>query len=161
MEFGIVLKNVRTQEEKYFEGYPRISLSSFKEAFEVEDLEDLILVDVQASSAFNQLQGRSLEDLEEIASQLSDIDDWQEMYKLLDDQSELLVSEWKPFDEEHFKMFFSDPWKAAKAVFFGNVRSWSDNYFRLNGYENVETTDEPDYKLESEEIFRRWLDEKI
>lgn len=121
----------------------------------------MILVDVQASSAFNQLQGRSLEDLEEIASQLSDIGDWKGMYELLDDTSDLSVSEWLPFDEEHFKMCFSDPWESAKAVFFGNVRSWSANYFRLNAYANVETTDEPDYELESSEIFTRWLDENI
>lgn len=36
MEFGVVLKNVHTQEEKYFEGYPSISLGSFKKAFEVK-----------------------------------------------------------------------------------------------------------------------------
>lgn len=159
MEFGIVLQNCRTGKELYFSGASQINTPSFKRAFGVEDLEDLELVDIQASSAFNQLSGRSLSELEDIASALEDVADWQELYNLLNDTSDLDVSGWYEFNEENFRALFSNPYEAARAVYFGKVKSWSDGYFRLNGYENVETTDELDYDSESTQILKRWLDE--
>lgn len=159
MEFGIVLQNCRTGKELYFSGASQINGSSFKRAFGVEDLEDLELVDIQAESAFNQLSGRSLSELEDIAVALEEVSDWQGLYNLLNDTSDLNVADWQEFNQENFKARFSDPYEAARAVFFGKVRSWNDNYFRLDGYDNIETTPELDYRSESVEILERWLAE--
>lgn len=159
MDFGIVLINSHTGKELYFEGAEQINDTSFKRAFGVEDLEGLELVDIQAPSAFNQLSGRSLAELEDIASALEEVSDWQGLYNLLNDTSDLDVSDWQEFNEENFKALFSDPYEAARAVYFGKVKSWNDGYFRLNGYANVETTDELDYDSESTRILQRWLDE--
>lgn len=52
------------------------------------------------------------------------------------------------FDEEFFSMSFSNPMEAARATFFGNIESWSDEYIRFNAYGNLESLS--DYKAESE-----------
>ena len=49
------------------------------------------------------------------------------------------------FNEENFKLVFTDQWDAARAVFFGKVNNWADQYFRVNVYGNVETVSEIDY----------------
>ena len=33
----------------------------------------------------------------------------------------------------------SDPTRLARMVYFGNVQSWDDNYFCLNGYANIDS----------------------
>ena len=35
----------------------------------------------------------------------------------------------------------SDPTRLARMVYFGNVQSWDDNYFCLNGYANIDSFD--------------------
>ena len=61
------------------------------------------------------------------------------------------------FDEEFFDMAFSNPMDAARATFFGNIKSWSDEYIRFNGYGNLESVSEYDVDEEIdgylEEIF--------
>ena len=52
------------------------------------------------------------------------------------------------FDEEFFSMSFSNPMEAARATFFGDIESWSDEYIRFNSYGNLESLS--DYKAESE-----------
>lgn len=48
-----------------------------------------------------------------------------------------------PFDEEFFDMCFScSPMDAARAVYFGNIDSWSDSYIRFNAYGNLESLSE-------------------
>lgn len=50
------------------------------------------------------------------------------------------------FDEDFFRTIFSDPYEAARAVYFGNIRSWSDAYVRFNGYGNLESVSEEQAK---------------
>ena len=52
------------------------------------------------------------------------------------------------FDEEFFSMSFSNPMEAARATFFGNIESWSDEYIRFNAYGNLESLSE--YQAEGE-----------
>lgn len=49
------------------------------------------------------------------------------------------------FNEENFKLVFTDAWDAARAVFFGKVNNWNNDYFRVNVYGNIETVSEIDY----------------
>jgi len=44
------------------------------------------------------------------------------------------------FDDEFFETYFSNPAEAARATFFGDVKSWNDNYVIFNGYGNLETS---------------------
>lgn len=46
------------------------------------------------------------------------------------------------FDEEFFDAYFSDPMEAARATFFGNIESWSDEYIKFNSYGNLESLSE-------------------
>lgn len=42
------------------------------------------------------------------------------------------------FDEEFFNVFYeNNPMEAVRACFFGNVKNWSDEYLRFNGYGNL------------------------
>jgi len=51
------------------------------------------------------------------------------------------------FDEEFFETSFSSPVDAARAVYFGSINSWSDEYIRFNRYGNLESLSE--YDVES------------
>ena len=52
------------------------------------------------------------------------------------------------FDEDFFELAFSNPMEAARATFFGNIESWSDEYIRFNAYGNLESLSE--YSAEGE-----------
>lgn len=52
------------------------------------------------------------------------------------------------FDNDFFDMAFSSPMDAARAVFFGKIESWNDEYIRFNGYGNLESLSE--YEAENE-----------
>ena len=46
------------------------------------------------------------------------------------------------FDEEFFYTYFNDPMEAARATFFGEIESWSDEYIKFNAYGNLESLSE-------------------
>lgn len=53
------------------------------------------------------------------------------------------------FDDDFFDTYFEGkPEEAARAVFFGNVRNWMDEYIRFNGYGNLESLSEYQYTQE-------------
>jgi hypothetical protein len=52
------------------------------------------------------------------------------------------------FDEEFFDVYFSEKMEIARAVFFGNIESWSDDYIRFNGYGNLESLSDWAYEAE-------------
>ncbi len=51
------------------------------------------------------------------------------------------------FDEDTINELFSNPWDALRATHFGDT-NFSDDYFRFNGYGNIETLS--DWKIEKE-----------
>ena len=76
------------------------------------------------------------------------------------------------FDEEFFEMFFSNSSaiEVARAVFFGNIKNWCDEYIKFNGYGNLESMsvwdaveDTENYYLkeifENEDCWRDEIDE--
>lgn len=57
--------------------------------------------------------------------------------------------EFYEFGDEFFNMFFDGkPIEAARAVFFGSIDSWGDEWIRFNGYGNLESLS--DYEREQE-----------
>lgn len=48
------------------------------------------------------------------------------------------------FDEDFFNCYFSDKMEVARAVYFGNIQSWNDEYIRFNAYGNLESLSEFD-----------------
>lgn len=55
------------------------------------------------------------------------------------------------FDDEFFKIAFTNPIDAARATFFGKIQSWSDDYIRFNGYGNLESFTSYDAEKEAED----------
>lgn len=51
------------------------------------------------------------------------------------------------FDEDTINELFSNPWDALRATHFGDT-NFSDDYFRFNGYGNIETLS--DWKIDEE-----------
>lgn len=50
------------------------------------------------------------------------------------------------FDEEFFNNFYIDrPMEACRAMFFGNVKSWNDEYIRINDLGNLESMSDWEY----------------
>jgi hypothetical protein len=47
------------------------------------------------------------------------------------------------FDDDFFDTYFSNPMEAARATFFGDIKSWGDDYIMFNGYGNLESTSNP------------------
>lgn len=70
------------------------------------------------------------------------------------------------FDDDFINEHFSSPAEAVRACFFGNIKNWLDDYIRFNGYGNLESLTEQEYKDElqqySQEIIKvanEYLDE--
>lgn len=57
------------------------------------------------------------------------------------------------FDEETFEMLFGTPMEAARAVYFGDIKLWNDEWLRLNGEGNLTSmTDDEAHKHMSYDI---------
>jgi hypothetical protein len=71
------------------------------------------------------------------------------------------------FFDEHFE---NNPSEAVRACFFGDIKSWSDEYIRFNGYANLVSlskyeaeewaTDNLDEIYEHEDIWSRYIDDE-
>ena len=57
------------------------------------------------------------------------------------------------FDEEFFNTSFEgkEPIEICRATFFGNIKSWSDEYIRFNAYGNLESVSDYDAEKEVED----------
>lgn len=51
------------------------------------------------------------------------------------------------FDEDTINQMFSSPWKAFKECYFGDI-NFTNHYFRLDAYGNIETLS--DYEIDEE-----------
>ena len=51
------------------------------------------------------------------------------------------------FDEDTVNEMFSNPWEALRSSHFGDL-SFNNDYFRFNGYGNIETLS--DYEIDEE-----------
>ena len=56
--------------------------------------------------------------------------------------------DYQSFDEEFFQNYFTDPYEAARATFFGEVRNWGDDYIKFNAYGNLESKDTVGFAME-------------
>ena len=107
-------------------------------------------------------------------------DIWKEYWDDLDDDKKISIRneycrEHNPdeeifsFDEEFFETFFSETKaiEVARAVYFGNIQSWNDDYIKFNGYANLESMSSYDAVKDTEDYYlnsiyedeRSWRDE--
>lgn len=85
----------------------------------------------------------------------------EDIFEDMDDDYKPDTLDWVPFDDEFFNTYFDDPYEAARAVFFGDIKNWNDDYIRFNAYRNLESTNTIDYENYDEEIIENWVCEKI
>ena len=65
------------------------------------------------------------------------------------------------FDEEFFELFFEGrPMEIARAVHFGDIRNWNDNYIRFDGYGNLVSFNNP-LDVMDETALIEWLIENL
>lgn len=62
------------------------------------------------------------------------------------------------FTKNFFREFFSDPYDAARATFFGHIESWNDEYIRFNAYGNLESLSEYEALHEIEYVLEEIYD---
>lgn len=72
---------------------------------------------------------------------------------------------WYVFDEDFFNtFFFNNPMEAARACFFGEIRSWYDDYIRFDNCDNLESCNSWQYEEmlqdNAEEIINTALEER-
>lgn len=71
------------------------------------------------------------------------------------------ASEYRPddqlfdFDEDFLNTYFIDPASCARALFFGDVKNWCDEYIRFNGYGNLESLS----KYEVDDYINNYVDD--
>ena len=85
----------------------------------------------------------------------------EDIYNKLDSEYQENIIDWVPFDDDFFNTYFDDPEEAARAVFFGDIKNWNDNYIRFNAYRNLESTNSIDYESYDEEIIENWIYDKL
>lgn len=85
----------------------------------------------------------------------------EDIYNKLDSEYQENIIDWVPFDDEFFNTYFDDPYEAARAVFFGDIKNWNDDYIRFNAYRNLESTNTIDYETYDEEIIKNWIWDKL
>jgi hypothetical protein len=67
---------------------------------------------------------------------------------------------WYDFDEEFFEMAFrKKPYEAARATYFGNIRSWRDEYIRFDRCGNLESAHTYDVEQEADDCRREIYEE--
>ena len=62
------------------------------------------------------------------------------------------------FTDDFFNEMFEKPYDAARALFFGKVDSWSDDYVKFNAYGNLESMNEWDVEKEMSEFVEEIFD---
>lgn len=85
----------------------------------------------------------------------------EDIYNKLDSEYQENIIDWVPFDDEFFNTYFDDPYEAARAVFFGDIKNWNDDYIHFNAYRNLESTNTIDYETYDEEIIKNWIWDKL
>lgn len=53
------------------------------------------------------------------------------------DETDLYDDKIYSFDNETFEILFETPMEAARAVYFGDIKLWNDEWLRLNGEGNL------------------------
>lgn len=98
--------------------------------------------------------------LDKLLNRLENLDTAEDFYLDLNDISDIFYDEYYDFDEDMINEFFSTPYETLRACFFGKVH-FTDDYFKINAYGNIETTSEIPYDDYDEAIIERWIEENL
>lgn len=103
--------------------------------------------------------------LNELAEALEDYDTIEDVYYALDDREATGCEDVYDFDDEFFDEFFTDKSEIARAVFFGDIHNWQDDYIYFNGYGNLVSMNKWDYQEmiedHADEIIKEYVQENL
>ena len=99
-------------------------------------------------------------DLNNLLERLEDLDTAEDFYLDLKDTSDIFYDGYYDFDEDTINEIFQTPYEALRACFFGKVH-FTDDYFKFNGYGNIETVNEIPYDDYMEDIINKWIEENF
>lgn len=104
------------------------------------------------------MHGQNESKLLAYAYAIEENEDLHALFNALSDTSELTCAEWMPSEEETINMWFSNPYEAVRATFYGNFR-FSDGFVKLDGAGNLESTHRLPYEDDFEEMAAAYWDE--
>ena len=92
---------------------------------------------MKKENLLNEIKGLLLNDLSTLEEVVRELNSWNACLDYLDVYSN---------DEEFFEMFFEgNPMEVARAIYYGDY-NYNDEYIKFNGYGNLESFSEYDYK---------------
>ena len=92
---------------------------------------------MKKESLLNEIKGLLLNDFNTLEDVVRELNSWNACLDYLDVYSN---------DEEFFEMFFEgNPMEVARAIYYGDY-NYNDEYIKFNGYGNLESFSEYDYK---------------
>ena len=92
---------------------------------------------MKKENLLNEIKGLLLNDFNTLEDVVRELNSWNACLDYLDVYSN---------DEEFFEMFFEgNPMEVARAIYYGDY-NYNDEYIKFNGYGNLESFSEYDYK---------------
>ena len=92
---------------------------------------------MKKENLLNEIKGLLLNDFNTLEDAVRELNSWNACLDYLDVYSN---------DEEFFEMFFEgNPMEVARAIYYGDY-NYNDEYIKFNGYGNLESFSEYDYK---------------
>ena len=92
---------------------------------------------MKKENLLNEIKGLLLNDFSTLEDVVRELNSWNACLDYLDVYSN---------DEEFFEMFFEgNPMEVARAIYYGDY-NYNDEYIKFNGYGNLESFSEYDYK---------------
>lgn len=139
-------------------------VSDTEEALELANIpsnHEFFITDYESCFKINEYD--NIDNLIEKASLVEEFDDELDMLEyILDNYSDreyhnLLVFD--DLDEMLQCCCDNDPLEAARMVYFGNIQFWNDDYFRFDGYGNIESLNQYQYEKELLDLKNELLQE--
>ena len=94
-------------------------------------------MNMKKENLLNEIKGLLLNDFNTLEDVVRELNSWNACLDYLDVYSN---------DEEFFEMFFEgNPMEVARAIYYGDY-NYNDEYIKFNGYGNLESFSEYDYK---------------
>ena len=92
---------------------------------------------MKKENLLNEIKGLLLNDLDPLKEAVRELNSWNACLDYLDVYNN---------DDEFFDMFFEgNPMEVARAIYYGDY-NYNDEYIKFNGYGNLESFSEYDYK---------------
>lgn len=136
-------------------------VSDTEEALELAKIpsnHEFFITDYESCFKINEYD--NIDNLIEKANLLDEFTDELDMLEyILDNYSDREYHNLLVFDDLDEILQGYDPSTVARMVYFGNIQFWNDDYFRFNGYGNIESLNQYQYEQELLDLKNELLQE--